>query len=47
MRAVHDGLADLRRHDSMESSLPRMQTRAELYELLGYVPGQQWDYPSG
>jgi len=47
MRAVEDGLADLKRTDSMESSLPRMQTRAELYELLRYTPGQQWDFPAG
>ena len=47
MRAVEDGLADLKRTDSMESSLPRMQTRAELYELLRYAPGKQWDFPAG
>lgn len=47
MRAVEDGLAELKRTDSMESSLTRMQTRAELYELLRYVPGTQWNFPSG
>jgi len=27
--------------------LPRMQHRTSLYELLGYRPGTQWNFPRG
>ena len=36
----------LRRDGSVRESLPRMQTRKELYALLGYTPGDQWNYPN-
>ncbi len=45
MGEVARGLAALRRDGSVRESLPRMQTRKELYALLGYEPGRQWDYP--
>jgi len=45
MKAVEDGLAHLKTHGSMEAMLPRMQHRSELYGLLGYRPGEQWDFP--
>ena len=31
---------------TVASVLPQMQTRKELYDLLGYVPGQQWNFPN-
>ncbi|MFM9180069.1 MAG: oxaloacetate decarboxylase [Phycisphaerales bacterium] len=45
MGEVARGLAALRRDGSVREVLPRMQTRQELYSLLGYEPGRQWDYP--
>ncbi|RMH26278.1 MAG: methylisocitrate lyase [Planctomycetota bacterium] len=45
MRAVEDALLELARDGSAEGLLPRMQTRAELYDLLGYTPGEAWTYP--
>ncbi len=47
MRAVDEGLAGLRAQGSMRELLPRMQTRKELYTLLDYEPGRQWNYPRG
>ncbi len=46
MGEVARGLAALRRDGSVRESLPRMQTRKELYELLGYRPGEQWNFPN-
>ena len=40
------GLRTLREEGSVESLLDSMQSRAELYDLLEYVPGSQWDYPT-
>ena len=45
MGHVVRGLAELRSAGSVEGLLDQMQTRAELYDLLGYTPGVQWDYP--
>lgn len=47
MHAVEDGLACLKQHGSVESMLPRMQTREDLYALMGYTPGTQWNFPRG
>ena len=47
MGEVARGLQSLRRDGTVRESLPRMQTRKELYALLGYVPGTQWDFPDG
>ena len=46
MGEVTRGLAALKRDGSVRESLPRMQTRKELYELLAYTPGEQWNYPN-
>ena len=47
MQAVDEGLAVLKSEGSMESMLPRMQQRSDLYGLLGYTPGAAWPFPSG
>lgn len=38
LRAVTDALAHLREHGTQRELLERMQTRQELYDLLGYTP---------
>jgi len=45
-RAVEEFLASLKQHGSAEPALPRMQTREELYDLLGYTPGVEWPFPN-
>jgi methylisocitrate lyase len=45
MGHVVRGLDVLRRTGSVESLLGEMQTRQELYELLEYEPGREWEYP--
>ena len=47
MGHVTRGLAALKRDGTVKSLLGDMQTRKELYELLGYEPGKQWNYPHG
>ena len=47
MGEVSRGLEALRRDGSVRESLPRMQTRKDLYALLGYEPGRQWNHPRG
>lgn len=47
MGHVTRGLQSLKQHGSVREILPQMQTRKELYELLKYTPGKQWDYPRG
>jgi methylisocitrate lyase len=37
MRAAEETLADLFAHGTQKASVPRMQTRLELYDLLGYT----------
>ena len=44
MGHVARGLEALRRDGTVRSVLPEMQTRKELYELLGYEPGKQWNF---
>lgn len=46
MGEVARGLAALQRDGSVREVLPGMQTRKELYALLGYVPGEQWNFPN-
>ncbi|MFZ9916467.1 MAG: isocitrate lyase/PEP mutase family protein, partial [Phycisphaerales bacterium] len=46
MKSVEDGLAALRRDGGFHGSLERMQSRKELYELLAYTPGEQWNHPA-
>ena len=40
MRAAEEALAELHRSGTQQALIPRMQTRAELYDLLGYG---DWD----
>jgi methylisocitrate lyase len=37
MGAIEDGLRAIAQHGTQEELVPRMQTRARLYELLGYA----------
>ncbi len=46
MGAVTRMLADLKAIGSVAGSLDAMQTRQELYDLVGYTPGEPWEYPS-
>jgi len=43
MKAVEDGLATIGKEGTQESLLGKMQTRAELYELLRYQDYEQFD----
>lgn len=43
MGAVTRALAALKRDGGVESLLGEMQTRKELYELIGYTPGVPWE----
>ena len=43
MKAVEDGLGTLMREGTQASLLPKMQTRAELYELIRYRDYEQFD----
>jgi methylisocitrate lyase len=47
MGHVARGLVSLKLHGSVRETLPQMQTRKELYELLDYTPGKQWNFPHG
>lgn len=44
MGEVARGLATLKQQGSVQALLPKMQTRKELYALLGYAPGEQWNF---
>ncbi|MEM9065943.1 MAG: isocitrate lyase/phosphoenolpyruvate mutase family protein [Planctomycetota bacterium] len=46
MKAVTDALAQLKESGTAEGLLSSMQTRDELYELLGYTPGTPWEVPT-
>ncbi len=46
MGHVVRGLKELRERGSVEGLLDEMQTRKALYELLQYVPGEQWEFPN-
>jgi methylisocitrate lyase len=43
MGAVMRALEVLKKEGSVESLLPQMQSRKELYELIGYTPGVAWE----
>ncbi len=43
MKAIEDGLAAIKSDGTQESLLKRMQTRAELYELIRYKDYEQFD----
>jgi methylisocitrate lyase len=42
MKASEQMLRDLKKRGSQRSWLKKMQTRKQLYELLGYEPGKDW-----
>ncbi|MFI4882266.1 MAG: oxaloacetate decarboxylase [Phycisphaerales bacterium JB064] len=44
MKAVEQLLASLKADGGVDASLGNMQTRAELYDLLGYTPGEPWSF---
>jgi len=46
MGHIARGLQTLKSGGSVEPLLDAMQTRAELYDLLHYTPGEQWNYPT-
>lgn len=46
MGEVARGLQALKRDGSVRTLLPQMQTRKQLYELLAYQPGEQWNFPN-
>lgn len=46
MGHITRGMATLKKEGSVKAMLGEMQTRKELYELLGYKPGEQWNYPN-
>ena len=46
MGHVMRGLSALKEQGGADALLGEMQTRAELYDLLHYAPGTQWDFPS-
>jgi methylisocitrate lyase len=43
MKAIEDGLATIKGEGTQEPLLKRMQTRAELYELIRYKDYEQFD----
>jgi methylisocitrate lyase len=43
MKAVDEFLNDLKRKGSQRDSLPKMQTRKELYDLIGYSQFTAWE----
>jgi methylisocitrate lyase len=47
MGSVARALARLRQDGSARELLSDMQTRKELYALLGYEPGREWRFPRG
>jgi methylisocitrate lyase len=47
MGSVARGLVQLRKDGSARELLGTMQTRKELYALLGYEPGREWRFPRG
>ena len=47
MGHVERGLRSLRSEGTVRSVLSEMQTRKDLYRLLEYTPGVQWDMPRG
>ena len=45
MGHVIRGLSELKGQGTVAGLLDQMQTRDELYDLLGYVPGRAWSFP--
>ncbi|MEZ6233821.1 MAG: isocitrate lyase/phosphoenolpyruvate mutase family protein [Phycisphaerales bacterium] len=47
MKAVEEAAAALRAEGTAAGLLGRMQTRQELYDLIGYTPGTEWRFGAG
>lgn len=47
MGHVKRGLDTLKRDGTVKSLLGEMQPRKDLYALLNYTPGEQWNFPRG
>jgi methylisocitrate lyase len=47
MGHIARGLQSLKQQGTVRELLLQMQSRKELYELLAYQPGKQWNFPSG
>lgn len=47
MGAVTRALGVLRERGTVEPFLCEMQTRQDLYDLIGYTPGEAWSWPAG
>ncbi|MFN0012215.1 MAG: oxaloacetate decarboxylase [Phycisphaerales bacterium] len=45
MGAVQRALGELKASGSVEPFISKMQTRQELYDLVGYTPGKPWEFP--
>jgi len=46
MGAVTRALNDLKQAGTVEPFIETMQTREELYSLVGYTPGTPWEFPA-
>jgi methylisocitrate lyase len=46
MGAVTRALEQLKREGTAEAFVGQMQTRQELYDLIGYTPGVAWEFPA-
>lgn len=46
MGAVTRALTQLHKDGTVSGFIDQMQARKELYELIGYTPGTEWDYPA-
>ena len=46
MGAVTRMLAELRETGTLEGQLGAMQSRQELYKMVGYTPGTAWEFPA-
>jgi len=46
MKAIDSFLKNLKEFGTAEQDEKNMQTRKELYDLLGYTPGKEWYYPN-
>jgi methylisocitrate lyase len=47
MGAVTRALAILKQDGSVHRFMNEMQTREDLYKLIGYTPGKEWEWPLG
>ncbi|MEM9372895.1 MAG: isocitrate lyase/phosphoenolpyruvate mutase family protein [Planctomycetota bacterium] len=45
MGAISTALAELKATGTLEAKLGAMQTRDELYSMVGYKPGTPWEFP--